>query len=67
MTSRSFIKVIGALYHAVLNQNRNAVFIWSVEVCFLSLKINVILCDPFMKQLFYVIECKMLSLLQNLF
>ena len=38
MTSHNvtFIDVIGALYRIALNQHRNKVFIWSVDICFIS-------------------------------
>ena len=43
VTKSSFIDVVGALYHVALHQNRNAVFIWSVEMCFIFVEqINVI-------------------------
>ena len=37
MTSHNvtFIDVISALYHIASNQNRNAVFMWSVDICFI--------------------------------
>ena len=37
MTSHNitFIDVISRLYHVVSNQNRNAVFMWSVDMCFI--------------------------------
>ena len=35
VTLRSFIEIAGALYHVALHQNRNAVFMWSVEMCFI--------------------------------
>ena len=39
----TFIDVTGTLYHADLNKNRNVVFIWSVDMCFIFIKqINVV-------------------------
>ena len=35
VTYRSFINIVGALDHVALNENWNAVFIWSVEICFI--------------------------------
>ena len=35
VTYRSFIDVVGALDHVALNENRNAVFFWSIEMCFI--------------------------------
>ena len=49
MTSHNvtLIDVIGTLYHFALEQNRNAVFIWSVDVCFIFIEqINVIFRRP---------------------
>ena len=44
----TFIDVIGALYHIASNQNRNAVFIWSVDAWFIFIEqITVIFIDPF--------------------
>ena len=52
--SRSFIDVTGTLYHVALHQNGNAIFIWSVEMCFIFVEqinvifmrlLTVILCD----------------------
>ena len=52
---RAFIDVVGALYHVALHQNRNAVFIWSVEMWFIFVKkLNVVIMQPFTKQLFCV-------------
>ena len=43
----AFIDVIGVLYHVALYQNRNAVFIRSVEMCFIFVEqINVIFIRP---------------------
>ena len=56
LMKRSFIDAVGALYHIALNQKRNAVFIWSVDVCFIfDEQITSYLCDPFMEQLLCVI------------
>ena len=39
--------VIGVLYHVALNQNRNAVFIWSVDLWFIFIEqINIIFMRP---------------------
>ena len=46
-TLRSFIDVIGALDHVALDENRNAVFIRSVEMYFMFIaQINVIFMRP---------------------
>ena len=42
-----FFDVVGALYHVALHQNRNAVFIWSAELCFIFVEqIHVIFMRP---------------------
>ena len=42
--------------HVALNENRNAVFIWSIEMCFIFVaQINVLFMRPFTKQLLCVI------------
>ena len=42
-----FIDVVGALDHIALDENRNAVFIWSIEMCFMFVaQINVIFMRP---------------------
>ena len=49
MTSgnRSFNDVVDALDHIAFIENRNAVFIWSVEMCFIFVaQINVIFTIP---------------------
>ena len=47
VTKRSFIDVIGALDHVAVDENRNAVFIWSVDMCFMfAAQINVIFMRP---------------------
>ena len=50
MTSRNvrfLIDVIGALDHVAFSENRNAVFIWSFEMCFIFVsQINVIFMKP---------------------
>ena len=47
VTQRSFIGVHGTLNHVALNEKRNAVFIWSVEMCFILVaQINVIFMWP---------------------
>ena len=44
---RSFVDVDGALDHVALDENRNAVFIWLVEMCFMfAAQINVIFMRP---------------------
>ena len=43
----SFIDVVGALDHVALDENRNTVFIWSVENCFTFVaQINIIFMRP---------------------
>ena len=43
----TFIDVTGVLYYVALNQNWNAVFIWSVDMCFIFIEqINVIFMQP---------------------
>ena len=47
VTKRSYIDLVGALHHVALDGNRNAVFIWSIEMCFMFVaKINVIFIRP---------------------
>ena len=47
VTLHSSIDVIGVLYHIELHQNRNAVFIWSLEMCFIFVEqINIIVMRP---------------------
>ena len=47
VTYRSFIDVVGALDHVALDENPNAVFIRSVEMCFMFVaQINVIFMRP---------------------
>ena len=56
MTSSNIVNVIGALDHVVLNENQNAVFIWSAAMCFIFVApINVTFMGSFMKQIFSVI------------
>ena len=43
------LKVVGALYHVALHQNRNAVFIWSVEMCFIFVEQIIVI---FMRPLY---------------
>ena len=48
VTYRSFIDVVGALDHVALDENRNVLFIWSVEMCFMFVaQINVIFMRSF--------------------
>ena len=45
----TFVDVVCALHRVALNQNRNTVFIWPVEMCFIFLdQMNVI----FMRRLY---------------
>ena len=47
MTSSCFVNVVGALDHVALNENRNAVCIWSHAMCFIFVTpINVIFMRP---------------------
>ena len=47
VTLRSFIDVVGSLDHVAIDENRNAVFIWSFEMCFMFVaQINVIFMRP---------------------
>ena len=42
-----FIEIVGVLDHIAFIENRNAVFIWSVEMCFIFVaQINVIFMRP---------------------
>ena len=60
MTSHNvmFIDVNGALYHVALNQNRNAVFICSVDACFIFAEQINIFMQPLYKAfiLYYKIK-----------
>ena len=45
--SQTSYQVVGALDHVALNENRNAVFIWSAAMCLIFVApINVILMRP---------------------
>ena len=48
MTSRKlllyYIDVIGALDHVALNENRNAVFVCSIEMCFIFIYLFIYFC-----------------------
>ena len=52
---RCFVNVVCMLDHVALNENRNAVFIWSAEMCFIFVAlINVIFMRPLYEA---VIQC----------